>query len=147
MYVQIFQYFQNFASICAQNSVKILANPYTWRLCYWSHTLFNELTSRNSFKAFWHLPSWSSRVNRLCRRPALLRRERTRLSLWMSNMIARKSLSTRLNLACSRGNAPRPKMGSRYTHRRWIWFKLWRYSSRSARRVSQRDALSANPSK
>ena len=29
----IFQYFQNFASICAQNSVKILANPYTWRLC------------------------------------------------------------------------------------------------------------------
>ena len=33
MYVQIFQYFQNFASICAQNSVKILANPYTWRLC------------------------------------------------------------------------------------------------------------------
>ena len=36
MYVQIlliFQHFQNFASICAQISVKILANPYTWRLC------------------------------------------------------------------------------------------------------------------
>ena len=27
-----FQYFQTFASICSQISVKILANQYTWRL-------------------------------------------------------------------------------------------------------------------
>ena len=36
MYVQIFlifQCFQKFVSIHPQNSVKILAKPYTWRLC------------------------------------------------------------------------------------------------------------------
>ncbi len=58
-----------------------------------------------------------------------------------------KSLSTRLNRACSLGRAPRPKIGSRYTHLLWIWFRLWRCSSRSASRASHRDALSTNPEK
>ena len=56
-----------------------------------------------------------------------------------------KSSSTLLNRSCSLGRAPLPKIGSKYTHFLWIWFKLCMYSSRSARRVSQMEALSAKP--
>ena len=56
-----------------------------------------------------------------------------------------KSSSTLLNRSCSLGSAPLPKIGSKYTHFLWIWFKLCMYSSRSARRVSQMEALSAKP--
>ena len=46
------------------------------------------VTSRNSLRAFWHLPSWSRSVASDCLRPGRDPRERTRLSRTMSAMIA-----------------------------------------------------------
>lgn len=127
----------------------------------------HPLTSRNSLRAFWQRLSWSSMASSPPLNPCLPTSDRTRGSFTMLLMIFLRvsmtlinilspspslsthlySLSMRLNRACSLGRAPRPKMGSRYTHLRWIWFRLCRKESRSASLFSQRVALSAKPLK
>ena len=64
MYVQIFQYFQNFASICAQNSVKILANPYTWRL--WDSLSYSVIVALNKYIYFIDYPTDASEDKSTC---------------------------------------------------------------------------------
>ena len=55
--------------------------------------------------------------------------------------------STRRKRACSWGIAPRPKIGSRYTHLRWIGLSCARAPSRSESLVAYCWMVSAKPPK
>ncbi len=52
------------------------------------------------------------------------------------------SCSTRLKRGCSLGRAPLANMGSRYTHLRWIAFRVCRPSDSTASRLSHTPASS-----
>lgn len=70
-----------------------------------------------------HQASWSRRVERVLLKPLMRQRDTTLLSLATSAMMALKSSSTLLKRPCSFGSAPRPKIGSRYTHFLCQWTK------------------------
>mmetsp|Transcript_17017 Transcript_17017/g.54253 ORF Transcript_17017/g.54253 Transcript_17017/m.54253 type:complete len:338 (-) Transcript_17017:3536-4549(-) len=88
------------------------------------------------------MSSWFTIWGRVSLRRGISAKEVTRGSLSMELMSWRNSVSIFLKRPCSWGSAPRPKMGSRYTHLRCTWLSAPMHSVRVASLFSQLSVFS-----